>query len=127
MASEMQVAVDAFVSKVMDIVRRDVVRALASVGGPGPRPVRAASGAPRAVVTAGQKRDPKVLAETVQQVAEYIQANPGMGIEQIGPAVNHTTSELALPIRKLLEARVIVRKGHKRSSKYFPAASKVRA
>ena len=135
MSSEMQAAIDTFVNQVTSIIRKDVMRALDSVA---PKATSFASAVARGPVSngggnghgpaarrvtgaTGQKRDPKVLAETVRKVAEFIHAHPGLGVEQIGPNVDHTTAELALPIKKLLAEKVIVRKGHKRSTKYFPA------
>jgi len=117
MSNEMQAAIDAFVSEVKSIIRKDVLRSLDA----GPKATGHVSAARHVTGAAGQKRDPKVLAETVQRVAEFIKAHPGLTIEQIGPGVNHTTAELVLPIKKLLDAKIITRKGHKRSTKYFPA------
>lgn len=114
--SEMQRAVDAFVAQLTDIVRREnlalVTQALNGKNGNGHRD---------GIGKPGQKRNPKVLADTVKEVDQYIQAHPGQGVEEIRMALNRTTAELTLPIQKLLAAKAITRKGQKRATKYFPA------
>lgn len=68
----------------------------------------------------GAKRPPAELAALVEKLAGYIQANAGKGVEVIGKALATPTSELALPIKKLIAAKRIRFEGHKRATRYFP-------
>ena len=51
----------------------------------------------------------------------HVTANPGLRIEQINREIGTRTAELRLPLAKLIEAKEIKTKGHKRSTTYFPA------
>ena len=66
----------------------------------------------------GQKRDPQELADLVERLATYIQANPGQRIERISQVLAMARKELTLPIRKLLAAKRITSKGQKRATTY---------
>jgi hypothetical protein len=68
----------------------------------------------------GAKRPPAELAALVEKLGSYIKGNPGQGIEAIGKALSTATSELTLPIKKLLAAKRIRAEGHKRATRYFP-------
>jgi len=50
----------------------------------------------------------------------FVKANPGMRIEQINKELGTTTKDMALPIRKLISERMVISKGNKRSTTYFP-------
>jgi len=69
----------------------------------------------------GAKRPPEEIAKLVERLGQYIQQNPGQGVEVIGKALNTPTSELSLPIKKLLGAKKIRFEGQKRATKYFPS------
>lgn len=69
---------------------------------------------------AGQKRPPAVLANHVDRLRSAIMANPGAGIEELGKRLAMPTKHLILPVKKLLQARQILTKGHKRATRYFP-------
>jgi hypothetical protein len=69
----------------------------------------------------GAKRPPAELAALVEKLASYIKSNPGQGVEAIGKALNTATSELTLPIKKLLAAKRIRSEGQKRATRYSPA------
>jgi len=137
--------IESFASKMTALVRQEALNAaMSALGGPASAPrvrveveapgeyrrpavtrQRAATVNKRAVTgKSGQKRDPEALAALVKAAGGYILAHPGQGVEQIGAALKYATAELALPIRKLLAAKVITRKGQKRATKYFPAAAK---
>jgi hypothetical protein len=68
----------------------------------------------------GEKRPAAELEQITHRLGAYIKANPGQGIEQIAKALETQTKELTLPIKKLLEAKRIGSKGHKRATRYFP-------
>ena len=67
----------------------------------------------------GQKRTPESLARLTNTLFEEIKSGPGRRIEDIAKAMRTTTKELALPARKLLEAKKIKTTGRKRATKYF--------
>lgn len=131
MSNEMRAVVDTFVTQLTDVFRRESLDQLTRALGGGSNGASKSNGNghARTAVTGkpGQKRDPKVLADTVREVGEYIHAHPGQGVEQIKVALNRTTTELALPIQKLLAEKVISRKGQKRATKYFPVTAKAKA
>lgn len=93
---------------------------------PAKKPVKAApapkaSPAKKPALKLGAKRPPAELARLVERLGEYIKANPGLGMEAIGKSMGTPTSELTLPIKKLLAAKSIRFEGWKRGTKYFPA------
>jgi hypothetical protein len=69
----------------------------------------------------GAKRPPAELAALVEKLGTYISKNPGQGVEVIGKALATPTSDLTLPLKKLLAAKRIRTEGQKRATKYFPA------
>ena len=79
---------------------------------------KAAAAAAAAKRKAGEKRTPQQLAQITEQVFNYIKANAGQGVEQIAKALQTTTKELTLPIRKLLSDKKISSKGQKRATRY---------
>jgi hypothetical protein len=68
----------------------------------------------------GYRRRPEDMETMVAAVGSYIDATPGHGAEQIAAALNVSTKELALPIRKLLNAGQIRTEGQKRGTRYYP-------
>ena len=70
------------------------------------------------------KRSPAVLEALAERFVSFVQANPGLRIEQINKHLGTTTKALALPIRKLVAEGVIDARGHKRSTTYI--ASRIR-
>lgn len=69
----------------------------------------------------GAMRAPAELAALVEKLAAHIRRNPGQGAEAIGKALGVATSEMALPIKKLVAAKRIRSEGQKRATKYFPS------
>lgn len=140
--------VDSFVNELSALVRRAALEAVADalkVGGgqpaarkpgrpakaattegettrktPGRKPGRPAAAPKAAKRKAGEKRSPAMLAQITEQVYNYIKANPQQGVEQIAKALNTSTKELTLPIRKLLGEKKVGSKGQKRATRYFP-------
>jgi len=68
----------------------------------------------------GVKRDPAVLEALMESLLKHITANGGQGIEQISKALDKTSTELTLPMKKLLKAKKVGTKGQKRATRYFP-------
>lgn len=87
---------------------------------PAAAPKAAAAAAAAAKRKAGEKRTPQQLAQITEQAYNYIKANSGQGVEQIAKALQTTTKELTLPIRKLLTDKKISSKGQKRATRYSP-------
>jgi len=72
------------------------------------------------VLRKGEKRDPKLLAATVQHLYDDIAAHPGERIEQVAARLGLPTKDLTLPVKKLLAGKKIRSKGVKRATRYFP-------
>jgi hypothetical protein len=70
--------------------------------------------------TGGAKRPPVEIAALAEKLCVYVNGNPGLGIEAIGKALATPTSELTLPVRKLLATNRIRLEGERRGTKYFP-------
>lgn len=68
----------------------------------------------------GTKRSAEHLAQLTERLFEQIRAFPGERIEGIGAALQLTTKDLALPVKKLLAAKRIRTVGQKRATKYYP-------
>lgn len=67
----------------------------------------------------GGKRTPEALEALKRDLLAAIKKAPGSSIETIGKGLGVATKELALPVRKLWEAKAIRTKGQKRATKYF--------
>lgn len=67
----------------------------------------------------GEKRTPEALERLTNALLREISAVPGHRIEQIAQAMGVKTSELVLPVKKLLAAKKIRTRGQKRATKYF--------
>jgi hypothetical protein len=72
--------------------------------------------------TRSPKRSREDLEALAKQFSSFVSANPGLRIEQINKELGTTTSDLALPIRKLIAGRLIATKGEKRATTYFPGS-----
>jgi len=147
--NELRSRVDSFVTELSALIRRQALEAVEEVLKKGEtaapparkvgRPAKveepkvakakpAAAAAPKAAAKpsaaakrkAGEKRTPAQLAQITDQVYNYIKANSGQGVEQIAKALQTSTKELTLPIRKLLTDKKVGSKGQKRATRYFP-------
>lgn len=67
------------------------------------------------------------LAVVSERVASFIQAHPGLRIEQINKQLGTETKDLALPLRKLIVKGVIRIRSRNRSTTYFASTNVVRA
>jgi hypothetical protein len=95
--------------------------------GRGGRGAVAASPAPVAASTRrpkGAKRPANEITETKEKVHAHIRANPGQRIEQINKMLGTRTSDLSLPLKKLLAEGAIRTEGERRATKYFPGDGK---
>lgn len=64
------------------------------------------------------KREPKEIEKLMDKFASFVKKNPGLRIEQINAKLGTTTKDLALPVRKLIEAGRIRARGEKRATTY---------
>ena len=136
---EIQERTEAFAQELAELVKRAALESISQAlaggsvsasGGRGRRGTATrgaatrAAPAPRATASArrrkGEKRSPEQLEELTSQLVSEIKREGGRGIEAIAKAMNVSTKELALPIRKLNEEGKIKTKGQKRATKYFP-------
>ena len=58
------------------------------------------------------------IVKTTEKLLQYITKNSGQRIEEIAKGVGHSTKELTLPVKKLLNDKKIVAKGEKRATRY---------
>lgn len=97
-------------------------RGAAPVAAKATKAPKAAPAAPAASKRkAGQKRSPDEIAKTTDKLLQYITKNSGQRIEEIAKGVGHSTKELTLPVKKLLNDKKISAKGEKRATRYFMA------
>lgn len=69
----------------------------------------------------GEKRSPDELANMQNHVREILASQPGLTAEGLAVATGWATKDLAIPIRKLLNAKQIRTEGQKRGTRYYPA------
>jgi hypothetical protein len=114
-----------FVAAVQQLTEQHTAQVLqetfSSLGGSKPRATSStattvAAGASR---SRGAKRGPDELEHLSKRFVQFVQDNPGLRIEQINKQLGTTTTELALPIRKLVSSGDLTVKGQKRSTTYF--------
>lgn len=72
----------------------------------------------------GRKRTPEALALKVEEVFTLIQRHPGERIEQLAHRGGLSTKEMALPIKKLRDAKRITASGQKRATTYTARATR---
>jgi len=132
--SRITILVDQFVAQLTTAAREAAMQTLeAALGAANDVAARLGRGAPAAVsapaigrVTPkarakGEKRAANEIESIGERLADFIQRNPGLRVEQINRELGTTTREVALPLRKLIADRVIRSEGEKRSTQYFPA------
>jgi hypothetical protein len=114
--------IDAFVAEITELAKQAALETLAGgLAGGGRR--GGDKVAPRVRRKSG-KRSPEEIAETADQLLAYIRENPGQRMEAIAKALDSTTKDLTLPIKKLLQQGHVRVEGQKRATSYYPAAGK---
>lgn len=68
----------------------------------------------------GAKRPKSEIAEIQARVLDHIKSNPGQRIEQINKVLGTRTSDLTLPLKKLIADGSITTKGARRATTYLP-------
>lgn len=110
-------------------------RALAGAGGVVVKDVRVKAGRGGAAAAAsasskrskGEKRPKAEIAKLQEQVLAHIRSNPGQRIELINKVLGTKTSDLALPLKKLIADGAVDTKGARRATTYFPGDGSAKA
>jgi hypothetical protein len=69
----------------------------------------------------GGKRSPEEITQMADTLLDYIGKNPGQRMESIARALDTSTQDLTLPIKKLIIGRRLRTEGQKRATSYFLA------
>jgi hypothetical protein len=69
----------------------------------------------------GGKRSPDEITQMADTLLDYIGKNPGQRMESIARALDSSTQELTLPIKKLILGGRLRTEGQKRATSYFLA------
>lgn len=64
------------------------------------------------------RRGPADMEKMIGAIKAYITKNPASRTEEIGAGMGIDTSELKLPMKKMVEDRILVRRGMRRAAKY---------
>lgn len=116
--------IDAFVAEITELAKQAALETLAGgLSGGSRRGGDKVLSAPRARRKSG-KRSPEEIAETADQLLTYIKENPGQRMEAIAKALDSTTKDLTLPIKKLLLQGHVRVEGQKRATSYYPSSGK---
>lgn len=67
----------------------------------------------------GGKRSPDEISQMADTLLDYIGKNPGQRMESIARALDSSTQELTLPIKKLILGGRLRTEGQKRATSYF--------
>ncbi len=120
--------VAAFVADVTEIARQAAMETLSEAlhngGALAPAPGRQYAKPGAAPRRGGGKRTPEELEQTAAALYAHIEANPGQRMEEIARALNSTTRDLALPVKKLLAERRIRTEGQKRATRYYSSSGR---
>lgn len=68
----------------------------------------------------GAKRPANEIEKLKDRVHAHVKDNPGERIEQINKTLGTSTSELSLPLKKLIADGAVRTEGDRRATKYFP-------
>jgi hypothetical protein len=115
--------IDAFVAEITELAKQAALETLAGGLSSGRRGGDKGLSSTRVRRKSG-KRSPEEIAETADQLLGYIRENPGQRMEAIAKALDSTTKDLTLPIKKLLSQGHVRVEGQKRATSYYPATSK---
>ena len=115
-----------FVEEVAELARELAhARLVGALGGePAPssrRPLPAP--ARRVEVATGGRRSAEEIEGLRRRLLAHVTAHPGQRIEEIKVAIDATTSQLAVPLQKLIFADLVRSEGERRATRYFPASA----
>ena len=130
---QIRASIDSFVSELNALVRQAAVDAVKeALGANSETPRRNAGRISKAAAVDSKargrvarrrrrlKRSPRILAKLEHTLLSEISKNPGQRIESIGKKLGVPTKDLNLPIKKLIEAKKIKKRGEKRATEYLP-------
>lgn len=126
--SQIRDRIESFVQELSELVRRAALESVSNALGSGIANRAAVRAAGRALPSAaaigrarrgGGKRSAEELESMTSSVIDYINKNPGQGVEQIARELGVSSKELVLPIRKLVSTGKLSTEGQKRATKYF--------
>ena len=126
---EIRARIESFLAELSNLVKSSALEAVQSaLGSSTPAaPAAAPAAAPRARPGKRGKRGKRSSDQVnaaAQSLLEYIQANPGQRLEQIGKGMKLPTKGLKLPIQKLIADKAISTEGQRRGTKYSAGAPK---
>jgi hypothetical protein len=115
-------AIQAALDNLVETVRTSVTAEFLEYFRGDAKPMRSKA-APKARRPAPSKPGGRRSAESVEQVAQlivsHLKKKPDSGVEQIAQALGtYSTKDLALPIKKLVADKAIVKKGQRRGTTY---------
>jgi len=130
--SKIDSLIQEFVVNLRQAIAEEAAQAFAIAGGggisgggrskPGPKPRGISATSTAKALPAKRKKGGKRTAEEIEAqgatILAFLKKNPSQGAEQLGAALGMETSELALPISKLIEQKAIKFVGQKRGRKY---------
>jgi len=121
---EIRSRIDAFLSGLSSLVKNSALNAVRTALGEAAAPASAPA-APAALARAPKargrrgKRTPEQVTAMASTILDYVRANPGQRLEQIGAGLGMATKGLKLPVQKLLGDKAIHSQGQRRGTKYF--------
>jgi len=122
-----------FVAGVADLARKAAMDQLAgslgaALSAPGAgrsrRGGRGAAVSPVARRALGAKRSAEEMDQIKNQIRDFVVSHPESSMEDMKKALGYKTSELALPMKKLIAEGAVKSTGQKRATKYFPGSGK---
>ena len=129
--------IKAFVDDLQRLVRQAALAAVSdALGGKALPSAKAAvtrraqrAKAPGAVAAKGKggRRSSEEIEEFAERIRKYVEANPGLRIEQVAKAMKLPSKAFARPISKLLAAGKLSKQGERRATAYFPPKAKAAA
>ena len=125
MGSKVESLIGDFVVALRQAIAEEAAQAFMVAGGgagsvgngrqkPGPKP----KGVKAAPKPKGGRRSPEDMEKQQTQILQYIKRNAGQRAEDIGKALGLSTSEMSLPIAKMLSEGTLKKKGIKRATTY---------
>jgi hypothetical protein len=119
---EVNARIDAFIADIAELAKEAARETLSVALGAGPGGLELGRdfGAFQRRRRSG-KRSPEEISQMADTLLDYIAQNPGQRMEAIARAMDSTTQELTLPIKKLLLGGKLRTEGQKRATSYFIA------
>ena len=129
--NEINACVESFVADLAEMARQaayDTLSDALAQAGATADPAGAGSHTPSG--SHASRRGGKRSSEEIDKMAEffyvYVTQKPGQRMEQISKALGYQTSELNLPVKKLLSSGKIRIEGQKRATQYYPVIGRGR-